>query len=73
VFGDTSEEIVGGVRAKDLLLEVSAGRTDAEAFEQAIEIDVAKESIMPESVLPSLAIFRKISPGCPSGYRPTVM
>jgi len=29
VFGDTSEEIVGGVRAKDLLLEVSAGRTDA--------------------------------------------
>lgn len=29
VFGETPEEIVGAVRAKDLLLEVTAGRADA--------------------------------------------
>ena len=34
---------------------------------------VAKESINPEIALPSFAITRKISPGCPSSYIPTVM
>jgi len=29
VFGDTAEEIVGGVRAKDLLLQVAAGQAQA--------------------------------------------
>ena len=39
---------------------------------RAREIAVAKESIRPEMVLPSFAITRKISPGCPSSYIPTV-
>ena len=39
----------------------------------ASEIDVANASIIPESVEPSFAIVRKISPGCPSSYSPTVM
>src|SRR6185295_8217367 len=39
----------------------------------AMEIDVAKASIRPEMVEPSLAITRKISPGLPSSYIPTVM
>src|SRR5687768_11228502 len=38
-----------------------------------IEIDVAKASIRPEIVEPSLAMTRKISPGLPSSYIPTVM
>ena len=39
----------------------------------AIEIEVAKASIRPEMVEPSLAMTRKISPGLPSSYMPTVM
>ena len=39
----------------------------------AIEIEVAKASIRPEIVEPSLAIVMKISPGLPSSYMPTVM
>ncbi len=34
---------------------------------------VAKPSISPEMVEPSLAMVMKISPGWPSSYRPTVM
>src|SRR3989304_349987 len=33
----------------------------------ASEIDVARVSIRPDTVEPSLAIFRKISPGWPAG------
>jgi hypothetical protein len=40
---------------------------------RANEIEVANASIKPEIVLPSLAITRKISPGEPSSYIPTVM
>ena len=40
---------------------------------RAIEIEVAKASMRPEIVEPSLAITRKISPGLPSSYIPTVM
>jgi hypothetical protein len=39
----------------------------------AIEIEVAKASMRPEIVEPSLAMTRKISPGLPSSYIPTVM
>ena len=38
-----------------------------------IEIEVAKASMRPEIVDPSLAMTRKISPGLPSSYIPTVM
>ncbi len=38
-----------------------------------IEIEVAKASMRPEMVEPSLAMTRKISPGLPSSYMPTVM
>ena len=38
-----------------------------------IEIEVAKASMRPEMVEPSLAMTRKISPGLPSSYIPTVM
>jgi hypothetical protein len=34
---------------------------------------VAKLSIRPEMVEPSLAMVMKISPGLPSSYMPTVM
>src|SRR5262249_14702087 len=37
------------------------------------ETAVAKESIRQEIVEPSLDMVRKISPGFPSSYRPTVM
>ena len=40
---------------------------------KAMEIEVAKASIRPEMVEPSFAITRKISPGLPSSYIPTVM
>ena len=39
----------------------------------ASEMAVAKLSIRPEMVEPSLAIFTKISPGSPVSYRPTWM
>ncbi len=39
----------------------------------AMEVIVASVSMSPLTVEPSLAILRKISPGWPSGYRPTVM
>ena len=38
-----------------------------------MEIDVAKASMRPEMVEPSFAMTRKISPGLPSSYIPTVM
>ena len=37
------------------------------------EVMVAKLSIRPEMVEPSLAMVMKISPGVPSSYLPTVM
>ena len=38
-----------------------------------IETASAKLSIRPDTVEPSFAILMKISPGSPSGYRPTMM
>ena len=40
---------------------------------RASEMAVAKASISPEMTEPSFAIVRKISPGVPSSYMPTVM
>ena len=39
----------------------------------AIEMEVANASMRPEIVDPSFAMTRKISPGVPSSYMPTVM
>ena len=51
----------------------STSASSGTPYWRAMEMAVAKASIRPEMVEPSLAMTRKISPGRPSSYMPTVM
>ena len=61
------------VGSKRMWLNLCTRSVSGTPYCRVSEIDVAKASIMPEIVLPSFAIVRKISPGEPSSYMPTVM
>ena len=54
-------------------LNLSARTLSGTPYWSAIEMDVAKLSMRPETTDPSLAIVTKSSPGLPSAYMPTVM
>jgi hypothetical protein len=54
-------------------LNLSESTLRGTPYWSAIEMDVAKLSIRPETTEPSLAIVTKSSPGEPSSYMPTVM
>src|SRR5581483_346204 len=53
-------------------LNLSQSTCSGTPYCRARETAVAKESMSPETVDPSLAILMNISPGRPSSYRPTV-
>ena len=58
--------------SKRVWLNLSTSVFSGTPYWRASEVMVAMVSIRPETVLPSLAMRRKISPGWPSSYWPTV-
>ncbi len=52
--------------SKRVWLNLSTSALSGTPYWSEIDVIVAIVSISPETVLPSLAIFRKISPGVPS-------
>jgi hypothetical protein len=59
--------------SKRMWLSLSARVCSGTPYCSASDMQMARESISPETVDPCLAIFMKTSPGLPSSYMPTVM
>ena len=58
--------------SKRVWLNLSTSTFSGTPYCSDSEMAVAKESIRPETVEPSLAMVMKSSPGWPSSYMPTV-
>ena len=59
--------------SKRMWLNLSTSTLSGTPYCMAMEMAVAKESMRPEMVEPSLDMVMKISPGWPSSYMPAVM